>query len=328
MQFCVKDDSVEAAAAAWVVRLDSGELTAAERSELDAWIAQNPRHAGALVRAQAIWADTDRVVALDVSRSSVQPPQRRWMMRFDWMSSPIARRALIASLAVAIVTSLLAGLAGLRGRETSRFGEIRRITLTDGSNIVLNASSAVQVSLGKDERRVTLLRGEASFNVAHDVQRPFIVQAGNVAVKAIGTSFTVDMHSNSVEVAVVEGVVEVTRPGAAGTEVEVKVLGHNRELVAAATRPMVAVEVTAHELTRHLAWQEGMLEFDGEHLAAAAADVNRYSRTPVVIDSPALAGKTFVGVFRVGDARAFADAAAAAFEAHVIEKDDGFHLTE
>jgi transmembrane sensor len=323
MYFGVKDSGVEAAAAAWVVRLDSGELTEAERSELDAWVAEDPHHAGALIRAQAIWVDADRVAALDVGRGAAPrkgatAPVRVPRFTMQWLA---------ASLAAVVVVSALLAMTGLWGRETSRFGEIRRITLTDGSNIVLNASSAVQVKLGKYERRVTLLRGEASFNVAHDVERPFIVQAGNVAIRAVGTSFSVDMRANSVAVTVVEGVVEVTRK-TDSTAPELKVLGHNRELVAAATHPMAAVEVTDREVTRHLAWQEGLLEFDGEHLAEAAAEVNRYSRTPVVIEGESLGRKTFVGVFRVGDARAFADAAAAAFDAHVEKKDDGFYLTE
>jgi transmembrane sensor len=325
MYFVRKDDGVEAAAAAWVVRLDSGEMTDAERSELDAWVAQNPRHAGALLRAQMIWADADRVAALDIGRTNTpRTPDNAVSGR----AMRLARQCLAAGVALAVVAGGLVAFSGLWGRETSRFGEIRRITLNDGSNIVLNASSAVQVKLEKDERLVTLLRGEASFNVAHDVERPFIVQAGNVAIKAVGTSFSVAMQAaNSVAVTVVEGVVEVTRPAENGTP-EVKVLGHNRELVAKASRPMSAVEVTDRDVSRQLAWQEGLLEFDGERLADAVSQVNRYSRTPVVIDSEDLARKKFVGVFQVGDARAFVDAAATAFDAHVEKRDDGFHLTQ
>src|SRR5581483_4976397 len=203
MYFVGKDNGVEAAASAWVIRLDSGEMTDAERSELDAWIAQDPRHAGALLRAQMIWADADRVAALDLGRTLAprDPSTRTGPGRL----TRFARQCLAAGIALAVVSGALVALSGLWGRETSRFGEIRRITLGDGSNIVLNASSAVRVKLEKNERLVTLLRGEASFNVAHDMERPFIVQAGNVAIKAVGTSFSVDMQSaNSVAVTVVE----------------------------------------------------------------------------------------------------------------------------
>jgi transmembrane sensor len=322
MYSAVKDDSVEAAAVAWVIRLDGGELSESERQQLDAWLSANPRHLGAFVRAQAIWSDADRVAALDAGRTAANP-QPAQSARF---ANPM-RRLLAASLAAMLVGGAIVAATHLIGREGTRFGEIRRLTLADGSTIVLNASSVVQIKFEKNERRVVLRAGEASFQVAHDVQRPFVVQAREVAVKAVGTSFSVRLRPAAVSVTVMEGVVEVMRPNETKVE-EVKVIGRNRELIAPVAHPMAATTLTDREVTRQMAWQQGLLIFDGERLSQAVAEVNRYSLTPVVIDSDWLAQRAFVGVFRVGDARAFASAAAAAFDAHVDEQDDGLHLAE
>jgi transmembrane sensor len=178
-----------------------------------------------------------------------------------------------------------------------------------------------------NERRVILKEGEASFDVAHDTQRPFVVQARDVAVKAIGTSFSVRLRPTAVSVTVAEGVVEVMRPTEDVIE-EVRVVGRNRQVVAMNQKPMTAAPLTDEQLTNRMAWKGGLLMFDGDHLAQAIAEVNRYSKRPVILDSNRLAERGFIGVFSVGDTRAFADAAATAFDAHVIERDDGLHLTD
>ena len=195
MYSVVKDDEVDAVAAAWVVRLDGNELTESEQQELDQWLAANPRHMGAFVRAQAIWCDTDRIAALDGGRAASRDPAPR-RARF-----PQRLRALVAASLVAfVIAGGIAASVHLMGREGTSFGEVRRLTLPDGSTLVLNAESVVQVKFEKNERRVLLRSGEASFQVAHDVRRPFIVEARDVAVKAVGTNFTVRLQPATVSV--------------------------------------------------------------------------------------------------------------------------------
>ena len=173
MYLTAKKDDRDAIAATWVVRLDREDLSPAEREHLEAWLAEQPANMGAFVRAQSIWSKIDRVAALDVGRSAapVQLRRRAWY----WIAASVA-----ASLAVIS----LATFEYLAGRETTRLGEIRRFLLQDGSGVVLNASSAVQVDYEEKQRRVVLREGEASFNVAHNVNRPFIVQARDVSVSA------------------------------------------------------------------------------------------------------------------------------------------------
>lgn len=318
MNSAAVNSDIEEAAASWVLRLDRSGLTEAEQRELDRWLALDSRHLGEFVRAQATWADLDRIAALQAGRAPVEEPRER---------SPYLRAASIAGAFLAVGFAVAAALnLYLSGRETTDIGEVRRITLDDGSAVALNTASLMQVQFGNSERRVVLRRGEASFQVAHDEQRPFVVQARDVLIRAVGTAFTVRLLAESVAVTVSEGVVEVVRTTAAEQVADKEFAGRNVEVIAPRAEPLATVALSDKEVSQRLAWEQGRLIFDGDRLGEAVAEVNRYSPIPVVIDDPALMRKSFVGVFRTGDARAFAQAAAVAFDAHVREEDGALHI--
>lgn len=320
MNTVIDTDDIDDTAALWVMRMDRGELGPAEQRELDVWLEADSRHRGAFIRAQAIWCDVDRIAALSAGHSPAQPQPR-------WSSAGVQRAAAVAACVIALT---LAGLGVssryLAGRETTDRGETRRMLLDDGSALALNTQSVVQVKFDQEERRVVMRTGEASFQVAHDEQRPFVVQAGDVSVRAVGTAFNVRMRPEGVEVTVTEGVVEILRSDKPSRPLPVQRVRHNEEVIAKAEQPIAVESLSDAEIERRLAWQEGRLIFDGERLAAAVAEVNRYSSLAVVIDDPVLAEKSFVGTFKIGDARGFVQAAAAAFDAQVREQDQTLHL--
>jgi len=326
MSIVTEIDDIEETAARWVMRLDGGTLPDAEQCELDAWLAADTRHLGAFVRAQATWMDLDRVAALAAGRAPVKPQQTAW--QWQWQ-----RAAAIAAVTLGMIASLaFVNSRYLAGRESTQVGEVRRLTLEDGSALSLNTASVLQVKFAADERRIVLRQGEASFQVAHDEQRPFVVQAGDVSVRAVGTAFSVRMRQQEVEVVVTEGVVEVVRKDSS-ERVEAERVARNHGVVVAtaeqpSAQPIAVAALSDKELERRLAWQDGRLVFQGEALANAVAEVNRYSPLPVVIDDPMLGRKSFVGVFRIGDTRAFAQAAAAAFDAQVHEEGGELHLRD
>lgn len=306
---------IEEQATLWAVRCAERPLEAAEQVELDAWLAADKRHLGAFVSAQTIWLDIDRVGALlGSSRCALaeQPatPERPW-----W------RYAVAASL-VAVVVSLV-GWNHLAGRIATAHGEVRQVTLSDGSTVFLNGGTVLQVRFNDRERRILLRRGEASFNVAHDKVHPFIVSAEDISVKAVGTEFVVGLENDDVAVTVASGLVEVQGKDIDGEPLQF--VRPNEGLVLAPTGPR-KVMLDHQEVERRTAWRKGLLIFNAEPLGSAATNVNRYSRVRVVIDDPTLARAEFTGVFNVGDARAFAFAAAGAFNGRVIDKGDTLHL--
>lgn len=308
-------DEIELRAAAWVIRSSEGPFSDAEQHELDTWLAGDTRRLGAYVRAQAIWVDVDRVAALGGLSAAPVPPRRAWR----WQPMAMA-----ASLTALMVGGYV-GYDHFAGRISTARGEVRQIALEDGSTVFLNGGSTIQVRYDKGERHVILRGGEASFRVAHNKARPFIVTADGVSVRAVGTEFAVSMaQPDDVAVTVAEGVVKIDDKAHSGTQQQ-QYLGRNQQLVSTRTGTRRA-NLDASEVGRQLAWRSGMLVFRGQMLGAAAEEVNRYAAVPVVINDPTLGRAEFMGVFHVGDSRAFAEAAATAFNGEVSEIDGKYVL--
>jgi transmembrane sensor len=90
----------------------------------------------------------------------------------------------------------------------------------------------------------------------------------------------------------------------------------------------IAVErIAPPVIERHLAWQSGMIAFDGETLSEAVEEINRHSHRQIVIDDPALGARPVVGIFRASDIDGFAQAAAAALGATAHEERDTIRLS-
>jgi transmembrane sensor len=349
-------ETISELAARWAVRADAGALGPDEQRELETWLAADSRHRGAYVRARAQWVDLDRLAALQgpagdavgplpatdaaVKQSAAAPTAAG----ADAGAKPNAaggfsRRQLLAA-GIATVGVFGGGLSWLILRDggeryTSGIGEVRRIALEDGSTLLLNTSSEVTVKLTKKQRHIRLVHGEALFEVAHDRSRPFIVQANDTAVRAVGTAFAVRLEATQVAVTVTEGVVEVadlkaisglgpatlsaSRPGVK------RVVAHERVVIARERAPDVE-PIAPAEAERRLAWREGLVSFDGESLQTAVAEINRHNRRQIVVDDPALGAMPIVGVFRATDLEGFSAAAAAALKARAIRDGDLIRL--
>jgi transmembrane sensor len=319
MKRAAKGDDIDSTAAVWTVRLDRGGLTDEDRESLERWLQQDQRHLGALVRAQAIWTDLDRTAALHAGAGVPSPGGSRGHRL------PVRQWALPLAACLLIAIGLSSFFAFQHGRFVSGHGQVRHITLADGSSVVLDTGSVIRVRYTQQERAIFLSAGEASFQVAHNTQRPFIVHAEDVTVRAVGTNFAVSVRDKEVQVVVAQGTVEVRRVSSrAGSPP--RLVHYDHELLDDHAKPLEVAALEPAEMERKLAWRRGLLIFDGENLAQAAAQVNRYAATPVVIDDQALSKRTFVGIFRVGASKAFADSAAAAFDAKVIAQGGAYHL--
>ncbi|HEY5759041.1 MAG TPA: FecR domain-containing protein [Steroidobacter sp.] len=319
-------ETISELAARWAVR-SVGTLTAAEQRELNEWLDADPRHRGAYVRARAQWFDLDRLAALHGPADVIDEPPH--MSRRYWLAA-----------SVAAVTALGGGLSWLALRdESERFvagiGELRRIPLADGSTLLLNTDTEVLVKLTAARRDVELRRGEALFEVAHDKSRPFVVRANETSVRAVGTAFAVRLQSKQVDVTVTEGVVELSdaatdsarsvASAASPPSRPQRLSANERAVILPAAAPAVSA-IPALQLSRQLAWRDGMVSFDGETLQMAANEINRHNRRLIVVDDPALAQRPLVGVFRATDVEGFAQAAAATLKARVVITDDRITL--
>jgi transmembrane sensor len=207
----------------------------------------------------------------------------------------------------------------------SKLGQIRQVNLSDGSRMVLNTASEATVRFDKARREIELSTGEGLFQVAKDPARPFVVRAGFVSVRAVGTVFAVRTAGQSVDVTVTEGVVELVDNSTSGGGVIRRIAANERATVMETSH--VKVQSMPHaEAERRLAWRDGMVDFAGEPLTTAVEEINRHNHRQIVVDDPTLASRPVVGLFRATDPDNFATTVATALGAQSVDQDDAIHV--
>lgn len=307
--------AIENQAAAWVARLDREPSRALLEAELNAWLEGDARRQGAFLRAEAAWAMLDRAGAMALDRpAQAAAPTRRWLF-----TGGAAAAAAMGGLVVLGVTRFASG----EHIRTVR-GEIRRAPLDDGSMLAVNTESRLRVVLGRTVRKVDLERGEAWFQVAKDATRPFVVVAGDVNVRAVGTAFSVRRRERGADVLVTEGVVEVWSAHAPDRVRRLAVGDH--AFVSDAMGPG-ASQSAAAEIDRRLAWRDGDIVLDGDTLEDAAAEFNRYNMRQILIEDPNLASEALVGRFRTNEPEAFARAVAVTAHARLVIDDEAIRIS-
>lgn len=315
--------AIDDQAAAYVARLASG-VSPAERQEIYGWVGADPRHAVAFARMEAAWEASERLRAAPpplelfapAAQESVPPTPARGSSRRTLMFGSMAAAG--AAVAATVGWRLLDNVDLYR----TGVGERRIVALRDGSRVTLNTASTVEVAFNKTERRVRLVRGEALFEVAHDAAKPFLVDAGAARFRALGTAFNVRVRPDVVELTVTQGVVAVVA-GEAGVErpVTAKIAAGGGAVVRSGAVAPTALD--DQRLRQRTAWQEGVLEFDGESLAQVVAEFNRYRRQPIVIGDARLESLRIGGRFEVDEADRFLTALTSSFPIEAMTTADG-----
>jgi transmembrane sensor len=180
-------------------------------------------------------------------------------------------------------------------------GDQKKIALADGSSVILNTNSRLDVDFSGNRRDVHLVRGEAYFDVVHDKTRPFTVYANKYVVRDIGTEFDVHLRKTGlVEVGVTKGSVEVAPANGgiisdAAKNLAVLAAGQNIVLGRKIERPEL---VSDADMKRKLAWRQGELIYTGQPLGEVLADIGRYSDIKIELADPALENLPVGGAFR------------------------------
>lgn len=313
---------IESSAASWAAKIDRGGLSFDEQAALEKWLVADTRRLGAYARALAVNAHFDRAVALGPGFSpddfeEERPPSPPAFNRRRFLFA--GGSALAASIAAAVGFGVLSTGAAV----VTAKGDTRRIALAEGSAITLNTDSRIEPRFEKRLRQVDLVRGEALFDVSRDRDRPFVVHAGDVRVRVLGTSFSVRRFDDgAVEVAVLEGHVEV---GAAG-ELHPHSLRRGQR-VRVSRRGDFQMDHMSHvALERSIGWRRGIIDLHGMTLAQAAAEYARYSDRRIVIADPAVGAMKVTGVYSTSDPLGFARAAALSLGIRATPTAEGMRL--
>ncbi|EHH06033.1 FecR iron sensor protein [Agrobacterium tumefaciens CCNWGS0286] len=279
------DDGLVEEAALWVARMQSKDATEAERAAFHVWLRADAAHAAAYEEMQSLWGELGEIDLAPAERQKRRRPRR-------------AMLAGLASLCLIGLAALFAEKSGLKDRWLADYytgiGETRVLALEDGSRISLNTDTAIAVHYSQKERRITLLRGEAYFDVAKNPERPFIVEDGALTAKALGTHYSVRTGNGALpqEVQVEEGRVEVT------TGAEVAVLTPGEAVTLGGDGRLVRAR---KDVANSMAWRVGKLVFSGQPLREVLDILSQYRRGRIVILDEAAAKQRVSGIFDLKD---------------------------
>jgi transmembrane sensor len=315
-------EAIETAAVEWLIERGEG-FKPGRAKAFAAWCAADARHAAEIANAEAglelinempkvrlrlrpaAPAPGDLPAALHPARA------RRWLA---W------RVGLAALLAISVVSwwSFRETSADEALHFMTDAGDTQLVALNDGSFVDVNSNSALKVRMLPAERAVELSSGEAHFDVAPDASRPFVVKAGGVSVRAVGTAFNVRVTEQDVEVLVVEGKVEVTRtsllPLHKSTPKAPLVSAHERVRVdrSRGDAALVVEAVDAQAVRAALSWHTQITNFSNQPLSQIVKLFNRRNLTQLVVADEELAARRIGGAFAIDRPLAFV---------HVLERE-------
>ncbi|MBE0359556.1 FecR family protein [Pseudoalteromonas aliena] len=311
-------------ACTWVSAIDRG-LSNEEKEQFKLWMLQSAAHQDAVYEIAQLWDELSVLNELSIlfpQHNSANHSKSKWVVPYSIAASLFAALMVCSYLLVNLENDFGKELAKVNYTKIyqTKVGEQATYVLPDGTIVQLNTNSMLEVAYSKGRRQLLLNKGEGRFNVAKDASRPFSVMAGDKSFTALGTVFNVQRNTSSdLELVVTEGKVMITDPSVAvdandfkayqlADNSTQKIRQINANIVTSGEKAVIEQSITkpitqlsVDDVQRDLAWQNGMLIFNGEQLGDALNEVSRYTATRFELSSAELAKIKVAGVFRAGD---------------------------
>jgi transmembrane sensor len=269
-------------ASEWIAILTSGDATTDDAARLQAWRRLSPSHERAFIEAARLWKTMGPALT-GKRRQNVGLSRRLFIGGSAIAASAIGAASLGSFLGITPSYSALAA-----DFATAR-GEQKTVVLADGSTVEMDGSSMLSQNFTSHARAVTLSDGAAVFNVAADLDRPFLVTAETGITTTHAASFAVGHGADEVSVDCLQGQIEVECRG-------------NIRLTSGQTVRYFASGLSAmeHDEPENMAtWRRGLLVFRDKQLASVVMDINRHRRGNVVIAGSTLGLRRVSGVFHL-----------------------------
>ena len=279
-------------AAEWFAVLGAGDVSDADRSNWQSWLASGPQQRAAWQRVEAISGEFSGLAGL---------PARSVLERRT-ASHDGRRRAMLRALMIVPVAGL-AGWAAMRevpwrgwvAAHRTETGERRELMLADGTRLWLNTATALDIDFTPGLRRIALYKGEVLVTTGHDAafaQASLVVDVPQGRMTALGTRFAVRHEDDgAVRLAVFEGAV-ASRPDK-GETVTLTAGEQTRLFSDHVEAPMPLAGYTED-------WTRGMLVADGMRLGDFIAELSRY-RPGHLGCAPEVADLRIVGAYPLAD---------------------------
>jgi len=346
-------------AGVWLIKLDGDQAPSAEDlDDLREWMQRSPVHREELNSLATFWDKmnvlTELAVPLEKPQTQSKSTQAEQGTRTRNGFFEGFGRIGLATAAIVLVFTIVFTLwtrpdpfTTTNGLYATAVGQQQETLLTDGSVVLLNTNSQINVEYGEQYRDIHLLQGEAHFTVAKNAGLPFRVFAGNGRVQAVGTAFSVYLKNNAVDVTVTEGSVALASlimpEGLANrneptttaedspdsyitnSNVYTEDLGTLKAGQSTTIRSVVDDQISQagtldviqtvddQEMTKRLSWRQGLLTFAGDPLEQVVDEISRYTTVSIEITDPAVRAIKIGGQFPVGETNAMLDALEANF---------------
>jgi len=316
-------EAIAAEAADWYARLRAENVSELDAARFRAWIAGDPARRREFEAIDEFWDD---LKAIERSPEVLRERAAIAARRTQSARGTSGRRRGFAWAAAAGAVLVLATVLWIQHRPVGSYvtgiGEQRTVPLPDGSVITLNTATEIRLHFLPERRGLELVSGQANFEVAKDPARPFIVTAGDRAVRAVGTQFDVYKSAGKVTVTLIEGKVAVISAdsralsaGSATTRLDEIVLTAGEQLSYGGKDN--ASERKPADIARVEAWRARKLDFSDTPLQEAIAEANRYSAAKIVLDVPELTDARISGRFDAGRNDLFVEGLQGYFHFHV-----------
>lgn len=308
-------------ASEWLIILDeAGEEGDLPKAFLN-WLESTPLHAEAFIEAQKIWQKFDDIAcqwqtpagfarANVMARKIKSQPNSRTRKKISPLLRPVA--AIAASLLLVLGVLAYQSFSDRSGETyITHRGEYRAISLPDGSVVHLNAASKIRVDYNAKYRQLRLITGEATFQVATEASRPFIVEARNYAAMAIGTEFNINIRANEVELVVLEGTVkvgEIKNPTIFGRDQQASLnptILHDHQKIRYDDKAYTVDRVPVKTIDRIQSWKENLIIFEDERLENVLSEMQRYTSETMLIANDKLKDMRISGVFSMNGTKSF-----------------------
>ncbi len=309
------EERIELEAAEWLARLDFG-MSGEEQDDYIEWMSRDKRHRQAVKRVQWGWQELDRLAGL---QTTLEAPVNRDLLGSDDGSTEALRwyrRYWKSVVSAGVVAALVLGVLSLNlfDGDSERvyafepayelMKRLEQQELADRTKVELNRGAVIKTQFTKNKRLVHLDGGEANFIVAKDPERPFIVSAGGVEVKAIGTVFNVLYVGNTVDVIVSEGKVQL-EPVSTGNALKEPfggspflTAGQKATVQLSESQTVLTVETLGQQdLAKALKWQPRMLRFRGASLSEIIQGFNQHNQIQVELGDPELESLVLTSAF-------------------------------
>jgi transmembrane sensor len=312
----------------WFVQLDASEVTDTTKTAFFSWLDKDVANQSAYIEIEKLWGQ------LEITRHLPLEASPRTL---DWLSRLLDSRGALGAFVTATVVLGLVTLFYMVPAQPNEYqyatavGERGDFRLEDGSLLQLNTDSLVTVRMEESQRLLTLQKGEVYFDIAHNANRPLVVQTNDGAVRVLGTRFNIHKKDSGTVVSVIEGLVAVASGAQASQmsgpdfEPEYTLAANQQTQLTKNQLVPKPIEISSQNV---LAWRRGKLIYEGSTLSEVVHDLNRYFPGTIRLEDPTLGALEIVGVLNLRNRSATLAALEATFGVQVVEVSEQLTLIQ